>query len=73
MNFLVKPAFQLGGKRLGRFSSEAGVKLASAMANELLSVDYEVYGRVQGVFFRKYTQVMHYVMLITATKLAKTL
>ncbi|XP_051502271.1 acylphosphatase-1-like isoform X1 [Myxocyprinus asiaticus] len=23
---------------------------------ELLSVDYEVYGRVQGVFFRKYTQ-----------------
>jgi len=25
---------------------------------ELLSVDYEVYGRVQGVFFRKHTQVM---------------
>ncbi|XP_051579240.1 acylphosphatase-1-like isoform X1 [Myxocyprinus asiaticus] len=25
-------------------------------AEELLSVDYEVYGRVQGVFFRKYTQ-----------------
>ncbi|NP_001116321.1 acylphosphatase-1 [Danio rerio] len=24
--------------------------------DELLSVDYEVYGRVQGVFFRKYTQ-----------------
>ncbi|KAK1793256.1 hypothetical protein P4O66_011639 [Electrophorus voltai] len=23
---------------------------------ELLSVDYEVYGRVQGVFFRKYTK-----------------
>ncbi|KAK7152445.1 hypothetical protein R3I93_010612 [Phoxinus phoxinus] len=23
---------------------------------ELLSVDYEVYGRVQGVFFRKHTQ-----------------
>ncbi|KAM9465719.1 acylphosphatase-1-like [Clarias gariepinus] len=23
---------------------------------ELLSVDYEVHGRVQGVFFRKYTQ-----------------
>ncbi|KAM9355141.1 acylphosphatase-1 isoform 1-T2 [Pholidichthys leucotaenia] len=23
---------------------------------ELISVDYEIYGRVQGVFFRKYTQ-----------------
>ncbi|XP_028996007.1 acylphosphatase-1 isoform X2 [Betta splendens] len=23
---------------------------------DLISVDYEVYGRVQGVFFRKYTQ-----------------
>ncbi|XP_059209395.1 acylphosphatase-1 [Centropristis striata] len=29
----------------------------SAMSNEeLISVDYEVFGRVQGVFFRKYTQ-----------------
>lgn len=26
-------------------------------SEELLSVDYEVLGRVQGVFFRKYTQV----------------
>ncbi|XP_042357211.1 acylphosphatase-1 isoform X2 [Plectropomus leopardus] len=27
------------------------------MSNEdLISVDYEVFGRVQGVFFRKYTQ-----------------
>ncbi|XP_028421207.1 acylphosphatase-1 isoform X2 [Perca flavescens] len=27
------------------------------MANEdLISVDYEIFGRVQGVFFRKYTQ-----------------
>ncbi|XP_063080024.1 acylphosphatase-1 [Engraulis encrasicolus] len=26
------------------------------MAQDLLSVDYEVFGRVQGVFFRKYTQ-----------------
>lgn len=24
---------------------------------ELISVDYEIHGRVQGVFFRKYTQV----------------
>uniref|UniRef100_A0A8C6WL06 Acylphosphatase n=1 Tax=Neogobius melanostomus TaxID=47308 RepID=A0A8C6WL06_9GOBI len=29
----------------------------SAMSNEeLISVDYEIFGRVQGVFFRKYTQ-----------------
>lgn len=28
------------------------------MSNEdLISVDYEIFGRVQGVFFRKYTQV----------------
>lgn len=26
---------------------------------DLLSVDYEVFGRVQGVFFRKCTQVSH--------------
>lgn len=24
---------------------------------DLISVDYEIFGRVQGVFFRKYTQV----------------
>ncbi|KAF3844795.1 hypothetical protein F7725_007958 [Dissostichus mawsoni] len=29
----------------------------STMCNEdLISVDYEIFGRVQGVFFRKYTQ-----------------
>nr|XP_020446716.1 acylphosphatase-1 isoform X1 [Monopterus albus] len=29
----------------------------STMSNEdLISVDYEIFGRVQGVFFRKYTQ-----------------
>lgn len=75
MIFLVKPALQLCGKRLGKFSSEAGVKLASTMANDLLSVDYEVYGRVQGVFFRKYTQVMHNVMLmitVTENKISRT-
>ncbi|KAM6130908.1 acylphosphatase-1 [Pterocles gutturalis] len=27
-----------------------------AEAEDLVSVDYEVFGRVQGVFFRKYTQ-----------------
>uniref|UniRef100_A0A665WFP8 Acylphosphatase n=1 Tax=Echeneis naucrates TaxID=173247 RepID=A0A665WFP8_ECHNA len=26
------------------------------MLPDLLSVDYEIFGRVQGVFFRKYTQ-----------------
>lgn len=28
-----------------------------ADGEELVSVDYEVFGKVQGVFFRKYTQV----------------
>uniref|UniRef100_A0A3Q3E0V9 Acylphosphatase n=1 Tax=Labrus bergylta TaxID=56723 RepID=A0A3Q3E0V9_9LABR len=29
----------------------------SSMSNEdLISVDYEIFGKVQGVFFRKYTQ-----------------
>ncbi|XP_072545286.1 acylphosphatase-1 [Salminus brasiliensis] len=32
------------------------LKTETMSAEELLSVDYEVYGRVQGVFFRKYTQ-----------------
>lgn len=30
----------------------------SAMSDrDLVSMDYEIFGRVQGVFFRKYTQV----------------
>ncbi|XP_030574846.1 acylphosphatase-1 isoform X1 [Archocentrus centrarchus] len=34
-----------------------GSKAVSIMSDEdLISVDYEVFGRVQGVFFRKYTQ-----------------
>ncbi|KAL7862282.1 hypothetical protein SRHO_G00137230 [Serrasalmus rhombeus] len=32
------------------------LKTITMSEEELLSVDYEVYGRVQGVFFRKYTQ-----------------
>jgi len=28
----------------------------SSKTNKLLSVDFEVFGKVQGVFFRKYTQ-----------------
>lgn len=28
-----------------------------AEKEELISVEYEIFGRVQGVFFRKYTQV----------------
>ncbi|MCI4382487.1 hypothetical protein PGIGA_G00015430 [Pangasianodon gigas] len=31
-------------------------KTVTMSTEELLSVDYEVYGKVQGVFFRKYTQ-----------------
>lgn len=27
-----------------------------AVAKKLMSVDYEIFGKVQGVFFRKYTQ-----------------
>lgn len=34
-----------------------GVAVAMAGSEGLVSVDYEVSGRVQGVFFRKYTQV----------------
>ncbi|XP_058604312.1 acylphosphatase-1 isoform X1 [Onychostoma macrolepis] len=38
--------------RMCRFMS----KTVIMSSEELLSVDYEVFGRVQGVFFRKYTQ-----------------
>lgn len=33
---------------------------------DLISVDYEIFGKVQGVFFRKYTQVS-----LTDTSLAQ--
>ncbi|XP_007450332.1 PREDICTED: acylphosphatase-1-like, partial [Lipotes vexillifer] len=36
-----------------------------AEGDPLISVDYEVFGKVQGVFFRKYTQVMQMENLIT--------
>nr|XP_039325197.1 acylphosphatase-1 isoform X2 [Saimiri boliviensis boliviensis] len=32
--------------------------LSMAEGDTLISVDYEVFGKVQGVFFRKYTQVL---------------
>ncbi|XP_066498552.1 acylphosphatase-1 [Hoplias malabaricus] len=32
------------------------LKTITMSKEELMSLDYEVYGRVQGVFFRKYTQ-----------------
>ncbi|KAF4084250.1 hypothetical protein AMELA_G00126560 [Ameiurus melas] len=32
------------------------LKTVTMSTEELLAVDYEVYGKVQGVFFRKYTQ-----------------
>ena len=31
--------------------------MSMAEGDTLISVDYEVFGKVQGVFFRKYTQV----------------
>nr|XP_024653028.1 acylphosphatase-1 isoform X2 [Macaca nemestrina] len=33
-------------------------RLSMAEGDTLLSVDYEIFGKVQGVFFRKYTQVL---------------
>ncbi|XP_015398885.1 acylphosphatase-1 isoform X2 [Panthera tigris] len=30
-----------------------------AEGDTLISVDYEIFGKVQGVFFRKYTQLLH--------------
>ncbi len=34
----------------------AAAAAASKSTKKLLSVDYEIFGKVQGVFFRKYTQ-----------------
>lgn len=43
------------------------------MSNEdLISVDYEIFGRVQGVFFRKYTQVSLIIMVQLLINLART-
>ncbi|XP_061038720.1 acylphosphatase-1 isoform X2 [Eubalaena glacialis] len=33
-----------------------GLSMSMAEGDTLISVDYEVFGKVQGVFFRKYTQ-----------------
>ncbi|XP_001636815.2 acylphosphatase-1 [Nematostella vectensis] len=34
----------------------AARRIGGGIAKELISVDFEVFGRVQGVFFRKYTK-----------------
>ncbi|XP_049626469.1 acylphosphatase-1 isoform X1 [Suncus etruscus] len=39
---------------LSHFAQAPGVSMAEG--DTLISVDYEVFGKVQGVFFRKYTQ-----------------
>ncbi|XP_012579793.1 PREDICTED: acylphosphatase-1 isoform X2 [Condylura cristata] len=39
---------------LGCFVQASGLSMAEG--DTLISVDYEVFGKVQGVFFRKYTQ-----------------
>nr|XP_020649587.1 acylphosphatase-1 isoform X1 [Pogona vitticeps] len=54
-------AFGILGKWGSFLSKSAGRALpaappAMAEGDGLLSVDYEVFGKVQGVFFRKYTQ-----------------
>ncbi|XP_039088228.1 acylphosphatase-1 isoform X1 [Hyaena hyaena] len=41
---------------LGCFVRAPGLSLNMAEGDTLLSVDYEIFGKVQGVFFRKYTQ-----------------
>uniref|UniRef100_A0A452TRD2 Acylphosphatase n=1 Tax=Ursus maritimus TaxID=29073 RepID=A0A452TRD2_URSMA len=39
-----------------RQKDEEGVGMNMAEGDTLISVDYEIFGKVQGVFFRKYTQ-----------------
>lgn len=50
---------QWGARLLPQQAGTAGGGGGAAMAEDegLVSVDYEVSGKVQGVFFRKYTQV----------------
>ncbi|XP_055473446.1 acylphosphatase-1 isoform X1 [Psammomys obesus] len=43
-----------GGRRAARVTGSAGLSMAEG--DTLVSVDYEIFGKVQGVFFRKYTQ-----------------
>ncbi|EPY81353.1 hypothetical protein CB1_000743084 [Camelus ferus] len=42
--------------RFGDKPSLFGLSMSMAEGDTLISVDYEVFGKVQGVFFRKYTQ-----------------
>ncbi|XP_041609395.1 acylphosphatase-1-like [Vulpes lagopus] len=39
-----------------REEDEEGVGMNMAEGDTLIAVDYEIFGKVQGVFFRKYTQ-----------------
>ncbi|XP_046503297.1 acylphosphatase-1 isoform X1 [Equus asinus] len=41
---------------LGCFVRAPGLNVSMAEGGTLISVDYEIFGKVQGVFFRKYTQ-----------------
>ncbi|XP_042636952.1 acylphosphatase-1 [Orycteropus afer afer] len=41
---------------LGSCAQAPGLSLNMAEGDTLISVDYEIFGKVQGVFFRKYTQ-----------------
>jgi hypothetical protein len=50
----------LSASGLGAFTSLLSWSLTGfsmAEGDTLVSVDYEIFGKVQGVFFRKYTQV----------------
>ncbi|XP_006884841.1 PREDICTED: acylphosphatase-1 [Elephantulus edwardii] len=41
---------------LGHCGQAPGISVSMAEGDTLISVDYEIFGKVQGVFFRKYTQ-----------------
>ncbi|CAI9177248.1 unnamed protein product [Rangifer tarandus platyrhynchus] len=41
---------------LGCLVRAPGLSMSMAEGDTLISVDYEIFGKVQGVFFRKYTQ-----------------
>ncbi|XP_055291536.1 acylphosphatase-1 isoform X2 [Moschus berezovskii] len=43
---------------LGCLVRAPDLSMSMAEGDTLISVDYEIFGKVQGVFFRKYTQVL---------------
>ncbi|KAI7813274.1 putative acylphosphatase-1, partial [Triplophysa rosa] len=54
--------------QFGSFGTVLG-HIVIMSSEELLSVDYEVFGRVQGEFFRKYTQAVQVSLLLKLRKM----